>query len=166
MRPRRAPMYILLPEVVLRKLEPFDASNLCLLRNDPSVVNLLGGFSTGYALQDITDWIEHRRTTSADLVWAVADRDSNKCIGHVGLYRLDYRAGTCEFGILISPERWGEGIGKSVTAAVLAYGFDELRMNRIELTVLASNARAIALYESMRFVREGIKRQAQYRAGQ
>ena len=33
------------------------------------------------------------------------------------------------------------------------------------LTVLANNPRAIALYEKLGFTHEGVKRQAQYKAG-
>jgi RimJ/RimL family protein N-acetyltransferase len=39
-------------------------------------------------------------------------------------------------------------------------------MNRIELCFIASNTRAMRLYEGLGFVREGLKRQAQYRTGE
>lgn len=85
---------------------------------------------------------------------------------HVGLYRIDHRVRACEFAILIGDSaQWGKGIGREVTSGILAYGFDELNMNRIELSVVASNARAIRLYEGLGFVTEGVKRQAQNRAG-
>ena len=125
----------------------------------------LGGFSSGYSLQAIREWIECRGKVSDDLVWAIADRETNSCLGHAGLYQIDHRVRACEFGILIGdPSRWGKGIGKEATSAIIAYGFDELNMNRIGLSVIASNTRAVRLYEGLGFVREGLKRQAQYRA--
>lgn len=160
-------MHLLLSTTLLRKLEPEDAANLYRFRNDPEVARELGGFSSGYSLQAIKEWIERRGKSPDDLVWAIADRDANTCLGHVGLYQIDHRVRACEFGILIGDSsRWGKGIGKEVTSAVVAYGFDELNVNRIDLSVIASNTRAIRLYEGLGFVREGTKRQAQYRAGE
>jgi RimJ/RimL family protein N-acetyltransferase len=160
-------MHIQLPTTLLRKLEPEDASGLYRYRNDPEVVQGLGGFSYGYSRQAIKEWIELREKISSDIVWAIAKPETNACLGHVGLYRIDHRVRACEFAILIGDRtQWGKGIGRQATAAVLAYGFDELNMNRIELSVLASNARAVRLYEGLGFLREGIKRQAQYRGGE
>jgi RimJ/RimL family protein N-acetyltransferase len=158
-------MHLLLSTILLRKLEPEDAPNLYRFRNDPEVARGLGGFSSGYSLQAIREWIECRGKVSDDLVWAIADRETNSCLGHAGLYQIDHRVRACEFGILIGdPSRWGKGIGKEATSAIIAYGFDELNMNRIGLSVIASNTRAVRLYEGLGFVREGLKRQAQYRA--
>ena len=160
-------MHLLLSTTLLRKVEPEDAPNLYRFRNDPEVTRGLGGFSSGYSLQAIKEWIEQRGKTSDDLVWTIADRETNTCLGHAGLYQIDHRVRACEFGILIGDSsRWGKGLGKEVTSAIIAYGFDELNMNRIELSVIASNMRAISLYEGLGFVREGHKRQAQYRAGE
>ena len=160
-------MHILLSNILLRKPEPADAPNLYRFRNDPEVVRALGGFSSGYSAQAIKEWIERREKSFDDLVWTIADRETDACLGHVGLYRIDHRVRACEFAILIGdPSRWGKGVGREVSSAVVAYGFDELNMNRIELTVLASNARAIRLYEDLGFVREGLKRQAQFRRGE
>lgn len=160
-------MHLLLSTTLLRKLEPEDAPNVYLFRNDPEVARGLGGFSSGYSLQAIKEWIERRGKASDDLVCAIADPETNACLGHAGLYQIDHRVRACEFGILIGDSsRWGKGIGKEVTSAIVAYGFDELNMNRIELSVIASNTRAMRLYEGLGFVREGLKRQAQYRAGE
>jgi RimJ/RimL family protein N-acetyltransferase len=160
-------MHLLLSTTLLRKLEPDDAPALYRFRNDPHVTSGLGGFSSGYSMQGIKDWIERRGNAVADLIWAVADRNTNACLGHVGLYQIDHRVRTCEFGILLGDSsKWGKGLGAEITSVVINYGFDELNMNRIELSVLASNFRAINLYERLGFVREGRKRNAQYRAGE
>lgn len=159
-------MSLLLSTTLLRKLEPEDAPSLYLFRNDQGITHWLGGFSTGYSVLDIKAWIERHSGISEDLVWAIADRETNVCLGHVGLYHIDHRVRTSEFGILIGDSsQWGRGIGTEVTSAVVTYGFDELNMNRIELSVTPANARAIRLYEGLGFKREGVKRQAQYRAG-
>ena len=51
------------------------------------------------------------------------------------------------------------------TAWALTYGFDELHLHRIQLEVLATNDRAIRVYERLGFLHEGRKRHAQFKAG-
>ena len=60
---------------------------------------------------------------------------------------------------------WGRGIGRKVTTFCVKHGFSTLNLNRIQLTVLADNRRAIELYRSVGFVDEGVMRQAQYKDG-
>src|SRR5467141_940795 len=103
-------MHLLLSTTLLRKLDPEDATNLYRFRNDPEVARGLGGFSSGYSLQAIREWIERRGKASNDLVWAIADRETNICLGHVGFYQIDHRVRAGEFGILIGDSsRWGKG---------------------------------------------------------
>ncbi len=68
-----------------------------------------------------------------------------------GKYKLRHRA---DFGIAIARKFWGRGIGRALTEACIACarraGYEQL-----ELTVVADNARAIALYERLGFVEYG-----------
>lgn len=62
-------------------------------------------------------------------------------------------------GVGVLPEHRGKGIGSALIRATM----DRARaagMTRIELAVREHNARAIALYERLGFVREGLKRKA------
>ena len=159
-------MRIKIGEVLLRKLEPEDVDSLLGFRNDPLMTSLLGGFSTGYSRQDMLDWVEFHRGRKDEVIWAIAEVKADRCIGHVGFYQIDYRARNADFAIVIGEsELWSRGIGKRVTSEVLRYGFDELNLNRIHLTVLETNERAIALYQAMGFKVEGMLREAQYREG-
>jgi RimJ/RimL family protein N-acetyltransferase len=62
-------------------------------------------------------------------------------------------------------EHQGKGLGKTVAKAVLAFGFEELNLHRISLRVIATNAQAIRLYESVGMRRDGILRDEYYRGG-
>lgn len=153
--------------VLLRRPESRDAQALYSQKNDMDVASLLGGFSKGYSAADIAGWIEAHRNRSDEALFVIADGSTDACLGHVGLYNIDHRIRSAEFAIMIGEkEAWGRGLGSAITAHMLEYGFRWLNLNRIELTVLASNTRAIALYEKLGFAHEGVKRQAQYKAGQ
>jgi [ribosomal protein S5]-alanine N-acetyltransferase len=157
-------MKIVLEEVVLRRPEPRDAEQFYAYRNDWDVIRCLGGFSTGYSIKDIHEWIEFHRGKRDEIIWTIAEKESDLCIGHVGLYNIDHRVRSAEFAIMIGDkEWWGKGAGKKVTQAVVDYGFRQLNLHRVYLTVLKTNDRATALYEKLGFATEGVLRDEQFR---
>ena len=152
-------------EIRLRAFEAEDIDALYQLRNSQSVLRSLGGFSKGYSRKSLAEWIETHRNRADEALWAIALKDSDRCIGHVGLYGLDHRVRKAEFGIAIEESQWGKGFGRHATSAALEFGFNELNLNKIDLRVLATNIRAVTLYERIGFRRDGILRDEQFRDG-
>lgn len=82
-------------------------------------------------------------------------------IGTVSLHDIseaDQHA-TLAIGIM-STDDMNQGFGTEAMKLVLAHGFGEMNLHRIDLRVLARNKRAIRAYEKCGFVREGIERDA------
>ena len=157
---------LILDDVVLRRLEVADLDRLYEYRNDREVMVQLGGFSVGYSRAALVDWLEKHRRRDDEVLWCIAARPDDRCIGHVGLYRIDSRVRKAEFAILVGDRSLqGRGIGKVVTRTVIDYGFRELNLHRVSLQVLETNERAIRLYESLGFAREGTLRHEQFRDG-
>jgi [ribosomal protein S5]-alanine N-acetyltransferase len=152
---------------ILRRPEPEDLELLYQYKNDPAILMNLCGFSFGYAKANLADWLEMHRKKTDEVIWVIAGKEDNLCVGHVGLYTIDFRIRSAEFAIMIGQQSaQGKGLGRRCTQAVTKYGFEELNLNRIQLAVLASNKRAQGLYTSMRFREEGRMRQGEYLAGQ
>lgn len=160
-------MIISVEDVVLRKPELRDVPDLYRYKNDPEVSSLLGGFAQGYSSDDLRAWIEFHRNRADESLWIIADAETDKCLGHVGFYNIDYRVSSAEFAIMLGDStRWGRGLGRKISKEVIQYGFRWLNFNRIELSALSSNTRAIHVYEGLGFQLEGVRRQAQYKDGQ
>lgn len=156
-----------LGSVVLRKPEPEDLEALYVQKNSADVRASLGGFSTGYAMADLRQWLEVHRARVDEVLWVIAEVGTDRCLGHVGLYRIDYRIRSAEFAVMLGdPAFRGRGIGRDCARFMIDYGFLELNLNRIDLSVLATNERAIRLYERLGFLHEGRLREAQFRDGQ
>lgn len=66
-------------------------------------------------------------------------------------YKVKHRA---EFGVSVLKEYWGLGIGKALTEACIQCA-KEAGYTQLELTVVAENKRAIALYQKEGFVEYG-----------
>ena len=160
-------MIVSMDGYLLRPVEPADGEAFYKYKNDPEVVDLLGGFRTGYSRADIAEWIERHRKRPDEVVWTIAEVETDRGLGHVGLYNIDHRIRSAEFGIMIGDKSyWGKGIGRRCTDLVFTYGFHYLNLNRIHLSVLATNQRAFRLYRSLGCQEEGRLRQAQYKNGE
>jgi UDP-4-amino-4,6-dideoxy-N-acetyl-beta-L-altrosamine N-acetyltransferase len=85
---------------------------------------------------------------------------NSKPVGLVSLTKIDSRHRTCEWGGYIGSEiERGLGVGKEMLRQSLDMAFTELKVNRVSVEVLVSNHRAIKIYESIGFIREGILRE-------
>jgi len=91
----------------------------------------------------------------------VALDDAGEVVGWCDVVRLDqesFRHGW-RLGMGLLPTVRGRGVGRRLAEAAIAAARAK-GAERIELEVFASNTRAIALYERLGFVREGVKRHA------
>ena len=75
----------------------------------------------------------------------------SRCIGN-DLRRSAHRA---EFGVCVLQEFWGHGIGRHLLEESIKWA-DEIGLEKITLTVLKTNTKAIHLYEKNGFEVEGI----------
>lgn len=71
----------------------------------------------------------------------------------------------CGVGISIMSRYQGLGIGRTLMSAALDFTDRWANYSRVELTVHADNVRAVRLYESLGFVREGVHRDFSFRDG-
>ena len=87
----------------------------------------------------------------------------------VGLAGLHARRGkghhAAALGIMVHEDYQGQGLGRLLMEALLDLADNWLGLVRVELDVFAGNDRAIRLYESLGFQREGLKRKDVFRNG-
>lgn len=64
--------------------------------------------------------------------------------------------------VMVGQAHRGEGIGRALVAAAIAWGAETEAVEKLSLSVFSDNARAIALYEASGFIVEG-RREREYR---
>ena len=102
-----------------------------------------------------------------DYHFVICLRVDGRPIGTVGLHGIDHLNGSAEFGIAIGERaEWGKGYGTEATLAICDFGFGELRLERIGLSVYAGNERGRRTYEKVGFVHEGTLRRAHFARGE
>ncbi|MGM0851934.1 MAG: GNAT family N-acetyltransferase [Bacillota bacterium] len=98
--------------------------------------------------------------------FAIRLKDDGRIIGFVELDGILWTHRVGWVSISIGDEQsWGNGYGKEAMKCLLAYAFHELNLYRLQLTVFSYNERAIRLYESLGFTKEGSYRQFLQRDG-
>ena len=85
-------------------------------------------------------------------VWhfVICRADDGRPVGAIDLHDVDHVNGSASLGIVIGdPADTNQGYGSDALRAMLAFGFGELRLERIWLDVYAYNDRARRVYERL-----------------
>ena len=93
--------------------------------------------------------------------------EDDKLIGFINIHRIEWNNASGWLGMGIGDRNyWDRGYGGDALELILNYGFNELNLYRIGLTVFGYNVRARHVYEKAGFVEEGVQREALYRDGE
>jgi RimJ/RimL family protein N-acetyltransferase len=145
--------------VVLRPVVEADYDALKAAMEDPDLIKFTGSRGEISDEQGRT-WYRTRSDQTDRLDLAIVDKATGETVGEAVLNDWSPEDESCNFRILIGPNGQNRGLGSEATRLIVGYGFEELGLHRIELTVFAFNPRAQRAYEKAGFVVEGVRRQA------
>jgi RimJ/RimL family protein N-acetyltransferase len=98
--------------------------------------------------------------------FGIEDVEHNCLIGMTFLKDINFIHRTAEFAIFIGAESArGKGYGKSATRETIEFAFNKLNLNRVFLKVHEDNHRALHVYETCGFKREGVLRECVFKNG-
>ena len=145
--------------LTLRRLRPDDAANLFRTVGDPDVMRYWapGPDPTIEAAAQRIAEIEAHWAAHGFGDWGVVERATGALIGFAGLHHI---AGMPEVnvGYALEETRWGRGYATEAAAAVLAYAFDVLGLNRVHATHLTRNPASGRVMEKVGMTHEGRSR--------
>jgi ribosomal-protein-alanine N-acetyltransferase len=94
---------------------------------------------------------------SKKLFWAIHLKLNNLHIGNIKIDPVNLKHGTAEYSIMMGrKEEWGNGYAWESSERIIKYCFDEVKLRKITLGVIAENSAAIKLYKKLGFNTEGI----------
>jgi RimJ/RimL family protein N-acetyltransferase len=148
--------------VRLRAPRETDVEARFRLGHDPFIAEMFGAsrdelsdMTMADATRSIEDLAQH------PYAWVIEARGS--FLGEIRLDRFDLRDRRASLAIgIFDPMALGQGLGTEAITLLLHHAFNEMRLHRIAVRVLAFNVRAIRAYKKCGFAIEGREREAAF----
>ena len=125
-------------------LRGFQADDISVMReklNNKKVTketaNIPYPFTTKEAEKRV-DFITKGFENKTNYVFVITEKDHDELIGQIGLH-LDIANHKAEIGYWIAEANWGKGIATESLSAILKFGFEELKLNKIFATHFIDN---------------------------
>ena len=144
-------------------LQPFkmdDAIQISNLANNKALASILG-LPSPYELKDAEDWIAiHPELISEGVEYplTITMKESTQIIGTITI-RIDKNNHKGELGYWIGQEYWGNGFATEAIKCLLAFGFDQLNLNKIGASVISQNIASKTVLKKVGLLKEGTLRQ-------
>lgn len=97
---------------------------------------------------------------------AIADAESDRAIGQIGLWLRNFDKGRASIGYWVVPSARGRGAARLALRGLAGWALDDLQVPRLELYVEPWNLASIRTAEGAGFRREGVMRSWEQVAGQ
>lgn len=145
----------------LRALEESDVTEEYVgWLNDPEVTRYLGSGKYPATVASTKKWLEKYHDSTTNLAFAIIDRATDRHIGNLTLYDINWINRTADIGLMIGcKEFWSGGYGTEAQNLIIAYAFERLGLNKVLNSPVADHAGSVKMAEKLGFQIEGVLRQ-------
>ena len=156
---RRQPT-IITDRLILRPFREADVSRLTLLANDKRIARTTLLIPHPYTEQTACEWIATHRgkfERGEDVIFAVTIGEKEELIGAIGISIIsEHKRG--EIGYWVGVSYWNKGFCTEAARAVVGYGFEELKLNRICANHFEANSASGRVMMKIGMTHEGVFR--------
>ncbi len=110
--------------------------------------------------REYLQYLGNRYATGMFYDWAIIYEADCKMVGTCGFTSFNCTADSAEVGYVLNPSYWGKGIVTEALERVLRFGFEELKLHRIEARFMEGNDRSLRVMEKVGMRFEGILRES------
>ena len=90
--------------------------------------------------------------------WVIRIKETDEFIGEIGIILSEKRFKKAEIYYSFLPRYWGKGYATEAVKSIINFGFQELKLHRMEAGVATENMRSIKILEKIGMRREALKR--------
>ncbi|MFT6335220.1 MAG: ribosomal-protein-alanine N-acetyltransferase [Saprospiraceae bacterium] len=142
--------------LVIRKITSEDIHHIFSGLSHPDVIKYYGvSFMTLEATQEQMDWYADLEKNETGQWFAVCSKKNGTFYGAGGYNDRDAHNRKAEIGFWLLPKYWGKGIMAEAMPKIFDYGFDELKLHRIEGFVESTNENCKKAVDKVGFKYEG-----------
>ncbi|MEX0380189.1 GNAT family N-acetyltransferase [Leuconostoc sp. MS02] len=134
-----------------------DGKNLADWQWDDNFINLLSSdMIHPYTAENWEKIFKNASNSYKNVEFTVRKISDDSLVGFVDLFDISVRNHSCELGIgFPKKEDRSKGYGTETLNLILDYGFNNLNMHKIKLSVYPFNISAIKAYTNAGFIKEG-----------
>lgn len=154
--------------LVLRKIDNIkDVADFYAIRsNEESMFHIPRPVATSE--QDVIDLInlgneQYEKSEMMNL--AITLKESDKFIGAIGFYRINWDAHRTEIGYILNSDYTGNGYIHEACEALIKFAFEEIGFHSLEAVINADNYASIKVVEKLGFIREAYFKENAVRKG-
>jgi RimJ/RimL family protein N-acetyltransferase len=128
---------------------------------DPEIWRLTSWAASPLSPSAVERLFEDRELSPTDDSFAIHLKGEEEPVGVISLMNISEANDSAELSVIVGhPEDRHQGYGAEAIALILRYGFEDLNLNRVGLSVFEFNEDAISTYEKLGFRKEGRLRKA------
>lgn len=153
---------------VLRRLKVTDAKSLYNYFSKDAVTKYydLEPFQAPQQAVELIESLLFRYEAKQQIRWGITLKNQGDIIGTCGLHAIEKEHAKAELGYDLHPNYWGKGVMTEVIARIVDFGFEEMKLNRIEALYNPINHASRRVLEKNGFKIEGILRKRFHKKGE
>lgn len=154
--------------LLLREMVAADAPALFAIHSDEVAMRWFGSepLSTMQQAAALIDtFAAWRQLPNPGVRWGIRRKADDQLLGSCGLFKWNRQWKSCVIGYELASSAQGQGFMIEALSAALAWGFDQMELNRVEAQVHPANTASIRLLAKLGFVQEGCMREAGFWLG-
>lgn len=146
--------------LILRKLAKEDADDMFKYASEPAVSRFMP-WEAHKTIEDTKEFLafvikayEQQRK----LTWAIELKATGQMIGTIDYVSWQPKRFKAEIAYTLSPEYWGKGLMREAVDGLLAFGFKEMELNKVEAPIMLENVQSRRLAQKLGMTQEGVAR--------
>lgn len=155
------------PRLLLRRITVEDLEDVFDYAHDPRTSEYLlwSPHETKFFTRNYLQYLQKAYAKGTFQDFAVVWKENGKMIGTAGYTTIDERHSRAEIGYVLHPDYWGMGIAAEAAEELLAFGFREMGLHRIEAHYMVENTRSRRVMEKCGMHFEGVLQESMFVKG-
>lgn len=156
------------PRLTLRRITNADAQDIFAYSRDPEVSRhvLWDAHRSIHDARTYIRYITRQYRSGEPSSWGIELRETGRLIGTIGYMWWNREYNSAEVGYSLSRQYWNQGLMTEALREVIRFGFEEMRLHRIEAQHEITNPPSGRVMEKVGMRKEGVLRGRLYNKGQ
>ena len=147
--------------LLLRQVTQEDSAGLFLCYSDPEIMKYLAApLDNEDAIQGILEDYKDGFDHGYNLIWSIIIKETGAFAGTAGYEEFSFLDCKADIGFSLLRTHQRMGYMREALQEIIACGFQRLKLNRIQTTVVPENTASVKLLNRMGFRKEGHMKQS------